>query len=183
MCSKRIRRRDLIKGLSLATGAFALGGHTPFKQWVVYRKKHLLISCHRADPRTYDLAREVVAVLEEHLPAAQARPARAPTAGRLASLIGTDQMDVAILSAKDTAAMRAGTGPFAPYGPIPLHILTPVQDRLLIAHARFPARHAWQVTDALSGSDLIGSVTRDMFPHLHPGSRAFIDGEDIPELE
>ena len=120
MCSKRIRRRDLIKGLSLATGAFSLGGHTPFKQWVVYRKKHLLISCHRADPRTYDLAREVVAVLEEHLPAAQARPARAPTAGRLlASLIGTDQMDVAILSAEDTAAMRAGTGPFAPYGPHP----------------------------------------------------------------
>ena len=179
------RRRALGLGLRLGGGAAAallLGGHTPYGQWVVYRKKHLLIGCHRADPETYDLAKRVVEVLAAHLPAAKSRVARAPDAGRLASLLGTEQLDVAALSRADAAAMRQGTGRFAPYGAIALRVLTPLDGRLLVARADFPERHAWLVTAALAGTDVAPPVEASGDPGLpwHPGSRAFLDGRPEP---
>ena len=177
-----MNRRDLLRLILLAAGAVIAGGHTPYGQWVVYRKKHLLIGCHRADPVTYDLAKRVVAVLAEHLPAAKSRVARAPDAGRLASLLGTAQMDVATLSHADAAAMLTGAGRFKPYGAIPLRILTPVDDRLLVVRADFPAHHAWLVTGALAGSELTPAVQRpdDAAIPWHPGSLAFLNGRPQP---
>ena len=163
-----------------------LSGHTPYGQWVVYRKKHLLIGCHKADPETYDLAKRVVALLAAHLPAAKSRAARAPDAGRLASLLGTAQMDVAILSVSDAAAMMQGTGRFEAYGAIALRALTPIAGRLLLARADFPERHAWLVTGALVGSELVPAPERPgdpvSYPGIpwHPGSLAFLEGRPEP---
>ena len=108
-------RRAAVLSL-FAVGTTLVAGHTPYGQWQVYRQKHLLIGCHREDPETYDLAQQVVATLDERLPEAAARPARARTAGRLASLLGTDQLKLAVLSEEDAAAMAVGAGRFAPYG-------------------------------------------------------------------
>ena len=59
-----MNRRALLRAGATAAAAILLGGHTPYGQWVVYRKKHLLIGCHKEDPRTYVLAKEAVALLE-----------------------------------------------------------------------------------------------------------------------
>jgi len=174
-----VRRRRLVETALLCGGALLIAGHTPYGQWVVYRKKHLLIGCHRADLRTYQLAQEVVGVLEEHLPSARARIARAPTAGRLASLLATDQLETAILGAEDAAAMLAGSDGFAAYGPVPLRLIRPLADRLLLAHAGFPARHAWLVAAALAEPDVATPTAAAGLP-WHPGSRAFLDGEPEP---
>jgi len=171
-----MNRRALLKAAGLGAAALVLGGHTPYRQWVVYRKKHLLIGCHRQDPRTYELAQDAVAVLDEHLPAASARVARAPHAGRLASLLGTEQLDVAVLAADQAAAMRVGSGAFEPYGPISLNLLSPLRDRLLIARSDFPARHAWLVAEALMETTRAGDAS---IP-LHPGARAFLRGDPVP---
>ncbi|HSR70970.1 MAG TPA: hypothetical protein VLL72_01195 [Kiloniellales bacterium] len=177
-----IRRRVLRGVLAIAAGLL-LSGHTPYRQWVVYRKKHLLIGCHKADPETYDLAKRAVALLEEHLPAARARVARAPDARRLASLLGTGQMEVAMLDAADAEGMLQGTGPFAPYGPVSLRLLVRLGGRLLVCRADFPERHAWLVTGALAGTELadLGTPTTDSAVPWHPGSRAFLDGRPEPE--
>lgn len=177
-----IRRRQLLRvGLAAAAGLL-LGGHTPYRQWVVYRRKHLLIGCHKSDPRTYDLAKQTVALLGEHLPAAQARIARAPDAGRLASLLGTGQLDVAILGAADAVAMSKGLGPFAPYGQTGLRVLLPLDDRVLIAQVDFPSRYAWLLTGALAGTDLAPApdVTVDHGVPWHPGSVDFLQGRPEP---
>lgn len=175
------RRRVLRLGAGLAA-ALLLGGHTPYGQWVVYRKKHLLIGCHRGDPETYELAKRVVAALAEHLPAAKSRVARAPDAGRLASLLGTAQLEVATLGAADAAAMLEGSRPFRAYGAVALRLLTPVSGRLLVSRAEFPERHAWLVTGALVGSDLVPAPVRPAEPAVpwHPGSLAFLDGRPEP---
>lgn len=180
-----MRRRQILRLLAAASAAPLVGGHTPYGQWVVYRKKHLLIGCHRGDPATYDLAKRVVALLAEHLPEAKSRVARAPDAGRLASLLGTDQMEVAVLDARDAAAMRAGDGRFAPYGIIALSLLTPVGDRLLIARADFPERHAWLVAAALVGTDLAPApdLSAARAVAWHPGSRAFLEGRPEPAAD
>lgn len=180
-----MNRRRAIKAIALAAGATLLSGHTPYGQWVVYRKKHLLIGCHRADQQTYELAKQLVAILEDRLPKARARVARAPTAGRLASLLGTDQMDVAVLAWAEAAAMAKGQADFKPYGAIPLRLIAPVGEHALVAHERFPARHSWLVRAALSASPLI----RGQAPSgpsrikLHPGSRAFVEGKPEPATD
>ena len=177
-----MNRRQALRLTAGAAAGLLLGGHTPYGQWVVYRKKHLLIGCHKADPETYDLAKRVVALLAEHLPAAKSRVARAPEAGRLASLLGTAQMDVAILSDPDAAAMLQGSGRFKPYGAIALRALTPVDGRLLIARADFPESHAWLVTGALAGTDLAPALESPVDPGIpwHPGSLAFLEGRPEP---
>lgn len=177
-----MNRRGLIGLAVLAAGATFLGGHTPYGQWVVYRKKHLLIGCHKADPKTYDLAKRVVALLRKHLPEAKSRVARAPNAGRLASLLGTGQMEVATVSSMDAAAMLHGTGRFDAYGPIQLRMLTPIGSRLLVARADFPERHAWLVVRALMGSELAPRLERpsSLGVPWHPGSLAYLDGRPEP---
>ncbi len=177
-----IRRRQLLRvGLAAAAGLL-LGGHTPYRQWVVYRRKHLLIGCHKTDPRTYDLAKQTEALLAEHLPAAQARVARAPDAGRLASLLGTGQLDVSILGAADAAAMSIGLGAFAPFGQTALRVLIPLNDRILVAQAGFPPRYAWLLTGALAGTDLAPApdIAVDYGVPWHPGSVDFLQGRPEP---
>ena len=182
MSAQATRRQILRLGGALAA-AVLLSGHTPYGQWVVYRKKHLLIGCHRTDPPTYDLAKRAVALLEEHLPAAKARPARAPDARRLASLLGTEQLDVAILDGERAAAMRAGSGRFTPYGPVALNLLVPLEGRLLVSRTDFPERHAWLVTGALAGTALAPAPepADEHSVAWHPGSRAFLEGQPEPE--
>ncbi len=182
MTRNRARRRAFLRAGLLGGAALLLGGHTPYRQWVVYRKKHLLIGCHKKDPRTYELAKRAVTVLDMHLPAAKARVARAPFAGRLASLLGTDQMEVAIVGAADAAAMLSGSGAFEAYGPVALRLLLPVADRWLICREDFPERHAWLVAEALADSELVerDAVPADPSPAWHPGSRAFLDGRPEP---
>ncbi len=179
-----MNRRTFAQMALLAAGALALGGHTPYGQWVVYRKKHLLIGCHKADPETYDLAKAAVAVLAEHLPAASARVARAPDARRLASLIGTDQMETAILSPADAAAMATGAGGFEPYGEIPLGVIAPVGSRLLVAHGDFPAKHAWLLARSLFGQvPAGGQQSVALTVGWHAGAQAFLNGEGEPTLK
>ncbi|MEM8687500.1 MAG: hypothetical protein AAGF81_09235 [Pseudomonadota bacterium] len=171
-------RRDMLwvpLALAFSQGAWA---HTPYGQWVVYRKKHLLIGSHRADPPTYAEAKRLAAVLAEHLPKSRSRVARAPTAGRLASLLGTDQLDVAVLSREDAVAMRSGQGKFAPYGKIPLALLASLGTYVLIAHERFPSRHAWLVSKTLSEA-VISSDQAEILD-WHPGTRMFLNGEPEP---
>ena len=181
-------RRGFVAGLcaalALAPGA---GAHTLYGQWVVYRKKHLLVGCHREDPETYRLAQEVVAAFEAVLPEAKARIARARRPDRLASLLATDQLEIAVLSADDVADMAAGVGRFAPYGPVDLGLIAHLpgdgpQGRLLVSRAAFPARHAWLTRSALVETGLLGFGAAPVA--AHPGAAAFDAGirlERLPE--
>lgn len=180
-----MRRRGVLEAVAGAAAAVLLGGHTPYGQWVVYRRKHLLIGCHKGDPQTYALARLVVEILDAHLAAAAARVARAPAPSRLASLLATDQLDVAVLGWDDAKAMAAGEGVFAAYGAISLGVLTPVVGRVLVAHDRLPPRHAWLVCAALAGDDVVAAAQApgDMPLGWHRGAAAFRAGDPEPALD
>ncbi len=177
-----MNRREFLWVPVLLASWQAAGAHTPYRQWVVYRKKHLLIGAHRADPTTYDLAKELASVLAHSLPKSKCRVARAPTAQRLASLIGTDQLDVAVLAAVDAIAMQKGSGQFEPYGPIALRQLAVVGERLLVAHERLPAKHAWLITatlDQTKTTDMHG-LGLDSAIGWHSGALAYVRGKPQP---
>lgn len=159
-------------------GAFA---HTPYGQWQVYRRKHLLVGCHKDSEETYSLAKQIVSELDVHLPAASARVARAPTAQRIASLMGTDQMEVAVLSAENALDMAAGKGKFKPFGQIPLRVLIVVDDWMLVCNADMPDRHAWLVSDALLHRFAVSDkVHGNKINELEWHAGAFVRISDLP---
>ncbi len=174
-----VQRRALLIGLAVLVACPA-AAHTLYPQWVAYRRKHLLVGCHRKDLETYRLAQDLVEEINHALPTAKARVARAPHPERLASLIGTDQMEVAILSRADALEMAAGQGKFAPYGQLPLTRITGVGNHVLVADADLPQRHAWMLAAALP--DLSPRAQTGL--PLHPGAAAQRDGiklDDLPD--
>ncbi|MEO0761261.1 MAG: hypothetical protein AAFZ09_05550 [Pseudomonadota bacterium] len=153
-----MRRRALLAGLAATLAAGQAGpaaAHTLVRQWEVYRAKHLVIGCDRGDPLAYRTAKAVERALAEDLPAASARVARAPHPERLASLMATAQLDLALLAPATAQAMAAGSGVFAPYGPQALSTLFLMPTgHALLAHPRFPDRHATVVARALGTGPL-----------------------------
>ena len=93
-----------------------LSAHSPWGQYLAYREQHLLIMSTREDAPTYPYSKILVEVLEEVLPEASARPARARTFKRVQSLFSTNQMPLVLLSKKNAIALINGEGPFKQYG-------------------------------------------------------------------
>jgi len=179
----KLTRREVLVALAAGAIAPAAQAHTMFSQWVVYRQKHLLIGSHRKDPVTYDLSQELVLTLEHLLPEASARSARAPRPERLASLLATRQLELAILSVDNAEQMQSGTGDFAPYGAIPLTLVTDLKSHLLVAHEDFTRHHAWLVAAALDEVGFgVGALDgrTDIAPHS--GVSAFRQGVPMSDL-
>ncbi|MFK7944313.1 MAG: hypothetical protein AB8B85_15565 [Paracoccaceae bacterium] len=165
-----MNRRGFL-ALAGAVLAAPVAAHTPYGQWVVYRQKHLLVGSHRGDLRTYDLAKKVVLGLSEELPEAQARVARGPRPQRIASLMGTGQLFLAVLSVDEAGQMVRAEGPFEDYPPTPIHALADLDGSyLLFAAPEFPREHGRLVTEAL---DHAGLGTRPAKTELHVGAAAY----------
>lgn len=175
-----MKRRSIIGGLLALAGlaSRAASAHTPYRQWEVYRKKHLLIGCHRQDLSTWEEAKTLVAMLDRHLPEARARVARAPRPARLASLMATEQLDVAVLAPDTASAMAAGAKAFSAYGPVPLTLLGALPRHVLVARADFPAGHGWLVAEALDGR--LAPAGHRVLP-VHAGAGAFQTGKPKPD--
>lgn len=142
----QLRRRQVIKfGAALVTWLLT-SGHTPYKQWQVYRRKHLLIGTNKADPPTYALGKNIAALLESELPASRARVARAPHAWRLASLLTSRQIELILLDVGDIQNLSQGKGGFEAFGATDLRVLYQFGDYWLVSRPDFPASHAALVT-------------------------------------
>jgi len=173
-----VNRRDLVAGcctLFAAGWLPTLSAHTLYNQWQVYRKKHLLIGSHRED----DLAKQIAAILDENLPKSRARVARAPTAGRIASLMATAQMDVAVVNSGQADDLAKGNGIFKPYGRIDLKTVFVISEYALIARAEMPNRHSWLIAHALANSSFDTSYSIDPPLPWHPGAADFYKGQPL----
>ncbi len=160
------------------SAAALLPGHTPYRQWVVYRKRHLMILASKRDPEGYAKCRGLAERLATAIPESRARPSRAASAERMASLLSTGQMDLAVVDAETARAMTAGAGPSQAYGPIDLQLLQVLEGKhLLVARAAFPAAHAYRVAKALAAEDPGPGAPLP----LHPGLAAFLSGAPAPD--
>lgn len=173
----------MLAGAMLALAAVPpLGAraHTPYRQWVVYRQKHLLVGAHRGDARTYALAQGIVAAMADELPDARARVARGPRPQRIASLMGTGQLTLAVLVADEAERMASGTAPFDGHRPVPLHDLAWLGDDYgLYATPELRTDHAWLVAQAMDHSGIGRRPAEGALPP-HPGALAFWSGEAMP---
>ena len=180
-----MRRRKLLRIGLVATSWFAAGAHTPYRQWQVYRQRHLLIGTSKADAPTYPLGQRIAEVLAGELPASRARVTRGPDPWRLASLLATGQLEVVLLAAGDVAALREGRAPFAAFGPTELNVLFAFGDYFLVCRPDFPPHHGYQVVQVLSESAHAIPGARPVHAStspvpVHVGARAYAVGEPMP---
>ena len=181
-----MKRRRLLQTALVGLAGLVSSGHTPFQQWTVYRQRHLLILTDRSDPPSYPLGKRVAAVLATHLPASRARVTRAPHTERIASLISSRQLDVALMSPSDAVALAAGLPPFKAYGPVALRTLLTVGGYLLICRDDFPARHAYAVTQTLylhrsELPEVVAASSRSPAIPMHTGALAYFENGVPPE--
>jgi hypothetical protein len=178
-------RRKFLQAALVAAAWLATAGHTPYRQWQVYRRRHLLIGTSKADAPTYPLGQRVAELLATHLPESSARVTRGPDPWRLASLLTTGQLEVVLLSASDVAALRDGRAPFAAFGPTDLNALFAFGDYFLVCRPDFPAHHAYQVVQTLADNAALIAGARPLDASaspvaIHRGARAYAMGEPMP---
>lgn len=164
-----MQRRAILKTtLAAAVCCGTANAHTPYKQWEVYRKKHLLVGCLKDTPKTYKLAKEIVELFSVELPRASARVARAPHSHRIASLMATDQLDTSIIPAAIAADIASGSGVYSAYGAVPLSTLYVFGDLLYVGQQSIPEHHALMIYDALH-SIFNNEQTMDALVPWHSG--------------
>jgi hypothetical protein len=158
-------RREILKLLAIGGGAFWLSGHAPYRQWVVYRSERLMIVAGRGEADAFPLAEALTADLRRVIPDSKPGAARAPSLLRIASLVATRQIEVAVLTAEQAAAMSRGTGETADEGPVPLRLLAFLRAPYVLAcSAQFDRDKAYLVAFGLFDGE--GSAT------LAPGVRS-----------
>jgi len=184
-----MKRRALLT-LGVGAAAFVLVGRRPAvadlepdRMWSIYRRYRLLIVGQRDDETASAFAAAVVDVLARALPTSRARLARAADARRIGVLIGTEQQDVAIMTAESAEALFLAKPPFDDIRDVPLRLIVSFGSHVLVCRPDFLARHAYLLAQTLVEN-------KDVLPALagasggvvpaHPGSHAFFAGEEIP---
>ena len=182
----RAGRRALLTaflaGAGLLVPGQALLAHTPYRQWKVYRQRHLMIGASREDAASYPKAKKIQAFLETHLPEASARVARARTRRRLADLLATDQIRIVLLSIEDAVALSRGGPPFR--APVEVRTLWQIGEHLMVVRPSFPPAHAWTLARTFEehGAALAGASPMPAHAGipLHEGVRIARDGGPMP---
>jgi len=177
----------ILRFVSIFVIYILLVGHSPWGGYQAYRQQHLLLMSTREDAPTYPYSKILVEVLEEVLPEASARPARARTFKRVQSLFSTNQMPLVLLSKKNAIALINGEGPFNQYGSADAEVVYFFDDLILLAQPEFPNRFSWLLTEAIikAGSKLPGATSpleNEKIIKIHPGTLMFLNNEQIPEL-
>jgi hypothetical protein len=144
-----MNRRTFLLSLALPWAPTAQA-HTPYRQWRVMRERYLMILSSRTDPESDVLAERLAATLQKVLPEANAIVSRAPQEERIASLLTTGQVRLAVMSRETALALFLGDGNFRDYEGKKLRAMLEIDGHLLVTVEDFPRHHAWLVTSALA---------------------------------
>lgn len=187
--------------LTLIGMAGFLMGHSPYRQWVVYRRKRLFILTSAAEEAAFPFGQIVAQVLATYFPESQAMAARARDSLEIVKLIGSQQLDVALLQTDEAQDAFQGKGKFQEEGPLPtLRTLFVFGSYLLVCRDDFPKQKAYQIVKTLAeheekwkspGFDPAESAnfftknnsslqTTDSIPPFHPGTLDFYEGRPFP---
>ncbi|MGB8338457.1 MAG: hypothetical protein WCE43_06255, partial [Burkholderiales bacterium] len=103
-----MKRRNFLE-LVLASGLWlALTGHSPYKQWDVYRKTRLVVLGNAGEENSVKLGNALAEIYAKQLPDSRATFARARNKHDLVRLIAGKQLDVALLGESDAYDVLTG---------------------------------------------------------------------------
>lgn len=172
-----MNRRQFLTIAAASAGWVLLSGHSPYRQWIVYRETHLIILTSRDDLGADDLGEKFAAILREALPDSKAAVGRGPRVQRIASLISTQQVAVGVVSRPNAIAMYHGEGNFQQYGAIPLRVLVQNETYRLVCREDFLPQHGYLLTEALMEHASKGD---DANLHLSIPARDAAEAGEIP---
>jgi TRAP-type uncharacterized transport system substrate-binding protein len=179
-----MKRRQCIEML-LAGGLWlTLTGHSPYKQWDVFRKTRLVVLVNADDQSSVKLGTALAEFYAKQLPESRATFARAKNKHDMVRLLASKQLEVALLNENDAYAVLTGAEPYADNGKVPLRALAALGDYLFICREDLPPQSAQMLTEALADNwkDLaseIGQKTKGPKPAaasripLHPGTQEY----------
>lgn len=177
-------------GFAFGAGALVVAGSTPAfadleldAQGRIYRRYALLVVGPRDDEQGLLLTRAVVDVLARFQEASRAQVARAADERRVGLLIGTDQRDLAIMSAKSAEDLFRARPPFDDLDDVPLRVIVSFGSHLLVCRSDFLDRHSYLLAKTLSEHQaaLPAAARRpDGAVPPHCGSIAYFTGKAMP---
>ena len=137
------------------------------------------------DEPTYPYSRKLVEAINQVIPDAKARPARAKNFKRVHNLFKTKQMQLVLLSKSNANALIEGSGSFLGYGPIEASILYAFGNLFLLVQNDFPDSLVWLLADAFKKSykSLPGALSPEKImslPNLHPSALLAFRGNTTP---
>ena len=180
-----MKRRQFLSLTAASAGWVLLCGHSPYRQWIVYRETHLIILTSRDDLGADDLGEKFAAIVRGALPDSQAAVGRGPRVQRIASLISTRQVAVGVVSRPNALAMYHGEEPFQQYGAIPLRVLVQNDAYRLVCREDFLPQHGYLLTEALMEHALTERASMEPGADLGlsiPGRNAADAGEIPPHV-
>jgi TRAP-type uncharacterized transport system substrate-binding protein len=145
-----MQRRPWLRSLGALAAVWLLGGHSPYRQWDVYRKARLVLAASASDPPAARLAQALAALYVEQLPDSRASFARSRDTNDLVRLIASKQLEVAVLREPDAYAAFAGVEPFADNGRVALRTLATLGEHLLVCSEAVPNPAAYMLVEALA---------------------------------
>jgi hypothetical protein len=179
-----MKRRVYLRFLCAGGAVLLLGGHSPYRQWDVYRKARLVLLVSATDETSVRLAQALVAIFEHRLPESRATYARARDTNDLVRLIASKQLEVALLREGDAHAVFTGAEPFADNGRVALRTLGALGEHLFVCLEEVPKAAAYMLVEALAERwrDLDAALVRQasgpkppqaLRVPLHPGALEF----------
>lgn len=189
-----ITRRGCLKLFTLTGVAWIGSGHASYRQWIVYRSERLMIVAGRWEPGAFPLTQEISTDINRAVPESRAEASRAPRLKRIARLILTRQIELAVVSLDEARQIAMGEGAVQSVGPVPLRVLVFLRDPyVLVCHADFDREKAYLTVFGLfdeAGSALyhpqfatLSTATRranELRIPLHVGAREFFLNPERP---
>lgn len=143
-------RRTLLR-VAAASGAWlALAGHSPYRQWDVYRKVRLVVLADAEETPTVELGQAIAGLLAKHLPESRAMMARARDVNDLVRLIASKQLDTAVMREEHALAALDGAGRFADNGKIPLRALAQFGPYVFVCRDDLPRPPGYQIAETIA---------------------------------
>jgi TRAP-type uncharacterized transport system substrate-binding protein len=145
-----MKRRPCLRLLCAGGAVLLLGGHSPYRQWDVYRKARLVVLVSTTDETSVRLAHTLVAIFATGLPDSRATLARARDTNDLVRLIASKQLEVALMREADAYAAFTGAAPFADNGRVAMRTLGALGEHLFVCLEEVPQNAAYLLVEALA---------------------------------
>ena len=146
----RVSRRGWLRAAGAGGLWLVLSGHSPYRQWEVYRKTRLVLLTSAADPQSVQLGSALAKMYLQHLPESRATMARARNGNDLVRLLASRQLDIAVMREPDAHAALAGQAPYADSGGVRLRALAALGEHLFVCREEVPNGSAYMLIEALA---------------------------------
>jgi len=179
--------RRLLALSLLAAAAALLPGHSPYRQWYVYRARHLVVVTDEARPGALAIASAVASAIAARWPETKAVPAAARTPVEVVKLLSSGQLQVGLLPAAEALEAFEGRGRFADDGKVPLRAVAVLGGDLLVVLESCDRQRAHDMAQALAESrdGLAGKpFLRGPAPiPFHPGALDYFEDRSAPKSQ